>query len=176
VLLLLRLLLLCDVLLLAAPAGLSAETLLRFKAEVDFQRKLSYHPNVVRFIGACCELPAGLAEAVAEAAAAQQQRQRQQQAAGDDQQQLQRLSSGSSAGGGGGCGVQYIVPPGLARGVKLAIVMELCHLGSLFSMIGQVSQWGCEAPGGGGDVNDLGFAPTRVQPGRDHMSNFNRCF
>jgi hypothetical protein len=26
------------------PAGLSAETLLRFKAEVDFQRKLSHHP------------------------------------------------------------------------------------------------------------------------------------
>jgi hypothetical protein len=35
--------------------------------------------------------------------------------------------------------VRYVVPPGLARGVKLAIVMELCHLGSLFSMIGQVS-------------------------------------
>jgi len=34
--------------------------------------------------------------------------------------------------------VRYVVPPGLARGVKLAIVMELCHLGSLFSMIGQV--------------------------------------
>jgi hypothetical protein len=26
------------------PAGLSVETLLRFKAEVDFQRKLSHHP------------------------------------------------------------------------------------------------------------------------------------
>lgn len=34
---------------------------------------------------------------------------------------------------------QYVVPARLARGVKLAIVMELCHLGSLFSMIGQVS-------------------------------------
>ncbi len=25
--------------------------------QVDFQRKLSFHPNVVRFIGACCEIP-----------------------------------------------------------------------------------------------------------------------
>lgn len=96
-------------------AGLSAETLLRFKAEVDLQRKLSFHPNVVRFIGACCELPAGLTDALAEAAGS-------------------RSSNGSGAGE-----LRYVVPPGLARGVKLAIVMELCHLGSLFSMIGQVS-------------------------------------
>jgi serine/threonine protein kinase len=33
------------------PMGFSLETLVRFKNEVDFQRKLSYHPNVVRFIG-----------------------------------------------------------------------------------------------------------------------------
>lgn len=80
--------------------------------------QLSYHPNVVRFIGACCELPAGLADALAEAAAA---------ATPTAQQQC--LPAG---------GQRYIVPAGLARGVKLAIVMELCHLGSLFSMIGQV--------------------------------------
>jgi len=28
-----------------------------FKEEVDLQRKLSFHPNIVRFIGACCQIP-----------------------------------------------------------------------------------------------------------------------
>jgi hypothetical protein len=98
---------------------------------VDFQRKLSYHPNVVRFIGACCELPAGLAEALAEAATAAAGPAAAAAAGG-------AVTSSSRAGVGGGAAVRYVVPPGLARGVKLAIVMELCHLGSLFSMIGQV--------------------------------------
>jgi hypothetical protein len=101
---------------------------------VDFQRKLSYHPNVVRFIGACCELPAGLADALAEAANA---------AAGPSAaaggSAVSRAGSSSSSSTAA-AGVRYVVPPGLARGVKLAIVMELCHLGSLFSMIGQVSK------------------------------------
>jgi hypothetical protein len=34
--------------------------------------------------------------------------------------------------------MRCVVPARLARGVKLAIVMELASLGSLFSMIGQV--------------------------------------
>jgi serine/threonine protein kinase len=133
------------------PAGLSAETLLRFKAEVDFQRKLSHHPNVVRFIGACCELPAGLTDALAEAASSA--------AAASSASLLEAsgaLSSVTSAStgspwssrtaslaAGGSC-----VPVHLARGVKLAIVMELCQLGSLFSMIGQVGGvWGACAAG-----------------------------
>jgi hypothetical protein len=33
------------------------------------------------------------------------------------------------------------VPARFARGGKLAIVMELCHLGSLFSMVRQVSKY-----------------------------------
>lgn len=33
---------------------LDAATLQRFKEEVDLQRKLSLHPNIVRFLGACC--------------------------------------------------------------------------------------------------------------------------
>ncbi len=31
------------------------EALARFRQEVNYQRQLSYHPNIVRFIGACCE-------------------------------------------------------------------------------------------------------------------------
>lgn len=31
------------------PSSFSFETLLRFKSEVDFQRKLSHHPNVSLF-------------------------------------------------------------------------------------------------------------------------------
>lgn len=27
------------------------------RAEVDLQRRLSLHPNVVRFMGACCHIP-----------------------------------------------------------------------------------------------------------------------
>ena len=41
----------------AAAAGLSSRTLQLFKEEVDLQRKLSFHPNIVRFIGACCQIP-----------------------------------------------------------------------------------------------------------------------
>ncbi|KAK9838338.1 hypothetical protein WJX81_005555 [Elliptochloris bilobata] len=39
--------------------GVDPQTLLRFKAEVDLQRRLSLHPNIVRFLGACCHLAAG---------------------------------------------------------------------------------------------------------------------
>ena len=35
-------------------AELDFETLQKFKQEVDLQRKLSLHPNIVRFLGACC--------------------------------------------------------------------------------------------------------------------------
>ena len=35
-------------------AELDLETLQKFKQEVDLQRKLSMHPNIVRFLGACC--------------------------------------------------------------------------------------------------------------------------
>ena len=35
-------------------AELTAATLQRFKEEVNLQRRLSYHPNIVRFLGACC--------------------------------------------------------------------------------------------------------------------------
>lgn len=37
--------------------GLNAQALQLFKQEVDLQRKLSFHPNIVRFIGACCQIP-----------------------------------------------------------------------------------------------------------------------
>jgi serine/threonine protein kinase len=63
---------------------------------VDLQRRLSHHPNVVRFIGACCELPFGV--------------------------DLGRCLPAAALS---------------ARGMKLAIVMELCKLGSVFTMIGQ---------------------------------------
>jgi hypothetical protein len=109
--------------------------------------------NVVRFVGACCELPAGLTDALAEAAAA---------AAGAGSGgtlQVTGSSSNSSSTGStvlnnsvgdvqrNGMGdqqqqqqgsVRCVVPARLARGVKLAIVMELASLGSLFSMIAQV--------------------------------------
>lgn len=38
-------------------AGLNTKALHLFKLEVDLQRKLSFHPNIVRFIGACCQIP-----------------------------------------------------------------------------------------------------------------------
>jgi hypothetical protein len=98
---------------------------------------LCHCSNVVRFIGACCELPAGLTDALAEAAATAAAAAATAAAAG---------GSGSSSGSMSSSTTdaqqqqqQYVVPARLARGVKLAIVMELCHLGSLFSMIGQVS-------------------------------------
>ncbi len=83
------------------------ETLAKYKQEVDLQRRLSHHPNVVRFIGACCELPAGLPD-------------------------LGRGLPAASLS---------------ARGMKLAIVMELCKLGSVFTMIGQARK-----VGGGGHM------------------------
>jgi hypothetical protein len=114
----------------------------------------------VRFVGACCELPAGLTDALAEAAAA---------AAGAGSGgtlQVTGSSSNSSSTGStvlnnsvgdvqrNGMGdqqqqqqqgsVRCVVPARLARGVKLAIVMELASLGSLFSMIAQVrAGWWC---------------------------------
>lgn len=75
-------------------AGFDSEVLEKFRKEVDFQRRLSFHPNVVRFIGACCEYPDEILH-------------------------------------------EQHVPSNLARGVKLAIVMELCPLGSVFSMLNQ---------------------------------------
>ena len=48
-------------------AGLNTRALQLFKDEVDLQRKLSFHPNIVRFIGACCQIPRRLiAEPTAE--------------------------------------------------------------------------------------------------------------
>jgi hypothetical protein len=95
---------------------------------------------VVRFIGACCELPTGLTDALAEAAAAAAAQQAASSSSSsnaliaaitnDPQQQQQQQ--------GVGVGGVLCVPARLAREVKLAIVMELCHLGSLFSMIAQV--------------------------------------
>lgn len=55
--------------------------------------------QVVRFVGACCELPEGLTSAM--------------------------QASARSGGGGGGLGGHPAIPPSLVRGVKLAIVMEL---------------------------------------------------
>lgn len=133
------------------PAGLSAEALLRFKAEVDFQRKLSHHPNIVRFIGACAELPPGLTDALADAAATAEAAAAVAAAGG----QQQREGEGEEcvlSGGSVRC-----VPARLARGVKLAIVMELCQMGSLFSTIEkvwvdvEVGQWE-GGSGGGGSV------------------------
>ena len=101
--------------------------------------------QVVRFIGACCELPAGLTDALAEAAAVaaaaaaaaagNSSSNGSMSSSGDlqQQQQQQQLPASSSSGSSVRC-----VPARLARGVKLAIVMELASLGSLFSMIGQV--------------------------------------
>lgn len=38
-------------------AAACPKVLERFRHEVEFQRRLSFHPHVVRFIGACCEIP-----------------------------------------------------------------------------------------------------------------------
>jgi len=131
------------------PAGLSAEALLRFKAEVDFQRKLSHHPNIVRFIGACAELPPGLTDALADAAATAEAAAA--VAAAGQQQQQQEGEDGVLSGGSVRC-----VPARLARGVKLAIVMELCQMGSLFSTIEKVGGCGGWTRRGGAGVWAVG--------------------
>ena len=77
----------------------------RFKEEVDLQRRLSMHPSIVRFLGACYDVPSSRKKKKKKNAAA----------AG-------ALASASSAGGTG-------------RGVTLAILMELCRLGNLFKLL-----------------------------------------
>jgi serine/threonine protein kinase len=157
----------------------SPQVLTRFKREVDFQRRLSYHPNVVRFIGACAEIPEALAlhpqvgGQLAGSCGTPTSR-----VAGTCAPQLRPpiLRSpalhpypSSPASATPGCRAVRCppctshacaapppppppgphprlqsgpIPPALARGVKLAIVMELMHLGSVFGMIAQARRWG----------------------------------
>jgi serine/threonine protein kinase len=89
----------------------------RFRREVDLQRKLSLHPNVVRFIGACLEY-----EIVHRQASVANMQQPCSDTHGPSSNPVT-----SAAGIGGG------------PAPMLAIVMELCRLGSLYNMVRQVS-------------------------------------
>ena len=40
----------------ASISGINS-ALRRFKAEVELQRRLSLHPGIVQFFGACCHIP-----------------------------------------------------------------------------------------------------------------------
>jgi serine/threonine protein kinase len=61
----------------------------------------------------------------------QQQQQQQQVSSNDRQSSLPSTVTSSSSY----CGTRAWVPGVLAQDVKLAIVMEMCHLGSVFHMI-----------------------------------------
>ncbi|KAG2490342.1 hypothetical protein HYH03_011289 [Edaphochlamys debaryana] len=86
------------------------EALRAFKAEVDLNKRLNNHPNIVRFIGVCA----------------------------DYIHQAARQAGLMEEGAGAGAGPQQPVPrsPSTSQAM-LAIVMEFCHLGTLWNMIGE---------------------------------------
>ncbi|KAL0044448.1 hypothetical protein WJX82_007178 [Trebouxia sp. C0006] len=115
-------------------SGLNTRALQLFKDEVDLQRKLSFHPNIVRFIGACCQIPRQL---IAEPTEQQQH------------PHLQAIETDMC-------------------GVTLAIVMELCRLGSFYKLIEQarrVAHLPLEVRTGARCPSTPEMAKTKASPG-----------
>ncbi len=122
---------------------------------MDLNQRLNHHPNIVRFLGVCAEYiqqAAAAAGLLGPAAAAAQ--------ATNGPPHGAATTAGATAAGGGGA-----MLPGSAP--MLAIVMECCHLGTLFSMIGQarkVAQL----------VGDGSRVPSTLRYGYDLWSRWER--
>ena len=101
----------------------------RFRQEVEIQRRLS-HSNIVSFRGACCEY----AEAGPRAKAC------------DDGASSSGLAPSGASGEGitahenSGSFTSSIHRPLSPHSSMLAIVMEYCHLGTLFKLIGRARE------------------------------------
>jgi hypothetical protein len=114
----------------AYPRGPDPAVLERFKAEVDLQRRLSLHPNIVRFLGACYHVPAPPPPPPPPPPPSRLGGWR-------------RCRPMSTTGGGGGDSAPATPPSALAGAgygtaggtPTLAIIMELCRLGSLFRLL-----------------------------------------
>ncbi len=86
------------------------DVLRRFKEEVDLQRRLSLHPSIVRFLGACYDVPSSK----------KKKKTTKNKTMTTTSKEISSFASASSTGGGG---------------VTLAILMELCRLGNLFKLL-----------------------------------------
>ena len=125
-----------------APYTPDPAVLARFKDEVDLQRRLSLHPNIVRFLGACYHVPVVVAAPVPAQPTSLASR-----LGGWRRCRTATAAAAAAAaarGSAGGDSGPTTPPAGAlathaaaaaASTATLAIIMELCRLGSLFRLL-----------------------------------------